>query len=77
LYTYVYLKRTIYSNPAEVIASFDQDNVLQADAARLDLMMKWITPTALDITYDGHAGTLYLQVAKYAGIDITVHQSPD
>jgi hypothetical protein len=73
--TYVYLKRTIYGNPPEEIASFDQDNVAPADAGQLNLAMNWVTPSHLNITYNGHAGTLYYQAARCLGIHITVHDT--
>jgi len=75
LYTYVYLKRTIYGNPPEEIVTFDQEDVGLPDATRLDLAMNWVTPSHLDVTYNSHAGTLEYQVALCLGINITVHDS--
>lgn len=72
MYTTVYLKRTIYSNPPKEILLFDENNVTQSDAAKLDLVMKWQTPSHLAITYNGQVAALDFQVAKYAGIDISV-----
>jgi hypothetical protein len=71
LYTSVYLKRTTYSNPAEEILLFDENNVTQSDAAKLNLVMKWETPSRLSVTYNGRVATLDFQVVKYAGIDIS------
>jgi hypothetical protein len=71
----VYLKRTIYGNPPEEILTFDQDNVAVADLGKLNLAMKWVSPTQLDITYDGRSGTLIYQVALCRGIHITVHDT--
>jgi hypothetical protein len=45
---------------------------LASQSGDLNLTMKWETPSHLDVTYNGHAATLYFQVAKYAGIDISV-----
>ncbi|MHB8411239.1 MAG: hypothetical protein ACYDDI_04750 [Candidatus Acidiferrales bacterium] len=72
MYTTVYLKRTIYSNPPKAILSFDENDVTQSEAAMLNLAMKWKTPSHLDVTYNGHAATLDFEVVKYAGIDISV-----
>jgi hypothetical protein len=33
--------------------------------------MKWVSPSRLDVTYNGRAATLYFQAVKYAGIDIS------
>lgn len=71
LYTSVYLKRTIYSNPAEEILLLDENNVTQSDAAKLNLLMKWETPSHLSVTYNGRVATLDFKVIKYAGIDIS------
>lgn len=75
LSTAVDLKRTIYGNPPENVATFDQDQVGLYDAAKLNLAMNWVTPSRLDITYNSRAGTLTYQVALYAGIYITVHDT--
>jgi hypothetical protein len=71
LYTSVYLKRTVYSNPATQVLLFDENDVTQADSAKLNLVMKWETPSRLSVTYNGRVATLDFQVAKYAGIAIT------
>lgn len=75
LSTTVDLKRTIYGNPPETVATFDQDQVGLPDAAKLNLAMNWVTPSRLDITYNGRAGTLIYQVSLYLGINITVHDT--
>lgn len=74
LYTNVDLKRTIDS-ASDRIVTFDQGEVNLYDAAKLNLGMKWVTPTHLDIAYNGRAGTLNYQVALDAGISITVHDT--
>lgn len=73
LYKYVYLKRTIYGNPPVEIVTFDQGDVGLPDATRLNLAMKWVTPSYLNVTYNSHAGTLEYQVALCLGVNITVH----
>jgi hypothetical protein len=37
----------------------------------IDLTMKWVTPSHLQVTYDGHAD-LYFQAVRYAGINVSV-----
>jgi len=69
--TFVDLKRTDVSDrPMEVLAFSVGSQPSQS--GDLSLTMKWETPSHLDVTYNGHAATLYFQVAKYAGIDISV-----
>ena len=72
LYTSVYLKRTVFSNPPEEILLFDENNVSQSEAATLNLGMKWETPSHLSVTYNGHAATLDFQVVKCEGVDISM-----
>lgn len=75
LYTTVSLKRKVYSNPPQEILSFDQNDVTGAEAAQLNLSMTWKTPSRLNVTYNGHAGTLIFQVAKCLGIDISTRDA--
>ena len=63
--TTVSLKRTDDSEPPTQILLFSHDS------ARMDLKMKWATPSHLDVAYGSHA-RLDFQVAKCAGIDISV-----
>jgi hypothetical protein len=37
----------------------------------IDLTMKWLTPSHLQVTYDGRAD-LYFQAVRYDGIDVSV-----
>jgi hypothetical protein len=71
LYTYVYLKRTIYSIPPETILAFDENSVTLSEASALNLTMKWVTPSHLDVTYNGRIAIPYFQVVKCLGIDIS------
>ncbi len=70
LYTYVYIRRTAYSNPRETILAFDDNNATLSDSGTF-LAMKWITPSHLEVTYDGHLIAPYFQVVKCLGIDIS------
>jgi hypothetical protein len=69
--TSVYLKQTKGSrSPVEVLEFSVGSSASQS--GKLNLTMKWETPLHLDVTYNGHAATLYFQVVKCAGIDISV-----
>jgi hypothetical protein len=46
------------------------DNLANAGGT-IDLTMKWVTPSRLDVTYDRRPD-LYFQVVKYGGINISV-----
>jgi hypothetical protein len=46
------------------------DNTANAGGT-IDLTMKWVGPSHLEVTFDGHPD-LYYQVAQYDGIDITL-----
>ena len=46
------------------------DNVANKGGS-INLTMKWITPSHLEVTFSGHPD-LYFQVVKYAGIEISV-----
>ena len=79
--TIVYLNQNIASRPQTEVLGFDcrgpvprpyvLDNVANAGGT-INLTMKWVTPSHLDVTYNGDAGTLDFQVVKLAGIDISV-----
>jgi hypothetical protein len=79
--TIVYLKWTRDSNPPQEVLGFScdgaaprpyvLDNVANAGGT-INLTMKWVTPSHLDVTYDKHPD-LYFQVVKFAGIGISVH----
>ncbi|PYV31777.1 MAG: hypothetical protein DMG22_15595 [Acidobacteria bacterium] len=79
--TVVYLKPTKYSNPPQEILAFSSegpvprpyvlDNKANAGGT-IDLSMKWIAPSHLEVTYDGRRGRLNFQVVKYLEIDISV-----
>jgi hypothetical protein len=78
--TGVYLKRTGDSRPQMEVLGFNCQGpvphpyVLDNAANRggtINLAMRWITPTHLHVTYQGHPD-IGLQVVKYAGIEITL-----
>jgi hypothetical protein len=76
--TSVYLKRTNVSQPPMEVLGFScsgpaprpyrMDNANAGGT--INLTMKWVTSSHLDVTYDGHPD-LYFQVAKIAGIEIS------
>jgi hypothetical protein len=78
--TIVYLKGTKDANPPREVLGFSCDgpaprpyvlnNVANAGGT-INLTMKWVTPSHLNVTYDKHLD-LYFQVVKFAGIDISV-----
>ena len=67
----VYLKQIKSSRPPVEILEFSVGS-LASQSGRLNLTMKWESPSHLDVTYNGHAATLDFQVVKSAGIDISV-----
>jgi hypothetical protein len=77
----VSLKTKKYGNPPKVILSFIcygpvgrpyvLDNKANAGGT-IGLSMKWITPTHLEVTYNGRLADLHFQVVKYAGVEISV-----
>jgi hypothetical protein len=68
--TSVYLKPIKSSeHPFEVLEFSVGSSAGQS--GKLDLTMKWETPSHLTVTYNGRAATLYFQVVKCAGIDIS------
>ena len=71
----VYLKEIKSSRPPVEILEFSVGS-LASQSGKLNLAMKWETPSHLDVTYNGHAATLDFQAVKYAGIDISVRDLP-
>ena len=69
--TRIYLKQITTSRPAVEILEFSIGS-LASQSGKLNLAMKWESPTHLDVTYNGRAATLDFQVVKCAGIDISV-----
>ena len=77
--TMVYLKQTNRSEPPMEVLGLScqgpapRPYVLdKANAGgTINLTMKWVTPSHLEVTYDNHPD-LYFQVVKYAGIEISV-----
>ena len=69
--TSVYLKRINSSQPPIEVLEFSVGSSA-GDSGKLDLTMKWETPSHLNVTYNGRAATLYFQVVKCAGLDISV-----
>jgi hypothetical protein len=79
--TMVYLSRARSANATTEVLGFSCDGpiprpyVLDNVANRggsIDLKMKWVTPTHLDVTFGGHPD-IYFQAVKFAGIDTSVH----
>jgi len=78
--TSVYLKRTdVSQRRTEVLGFWCEgpaprpyvlDNVANKGGT-INLTMKWVTPSHLEVTYNGRARVDF-QVVKYAGIDISV-----
>jgi hypothetical protein len=78
--TIVYLMQNNASQPPKDVLAFSclgpvprpyvLDNVANSGGT-IDLTMKWVTPSHLDVTYDSHPD-LYFQVLKYGGINISV-----
>jgi len=68
--TNVYLKRTNDSRSPEKVLGFCSD-AAEYRSGTIDLTLKWATPSHLDVTYDAYLSPDF-QVAKYAGIDISV-----
>jgi hypothetical protein len=67
--TLVYLKGTTGSQKAMLIFAFSEGS---PDSMRVK--MTWLSPTHLDLTYDGQR-TIDFQAVKYAGVDISVRNS--
>jgi len=80
--TVVYLQQANASHPPTEVLGFDcegpvpqpyaLDNVANAGGT-INLTMQWLTPSHLEVTYDGREGKLGFQVVRMAGtIDISV-----
>jgi hypothetical protein len=67
--TDVYLKWINGSHRPEVVLVFFHDPTSQSRT--INLSMKWVTPSHLDVTYNGHA-RIDFQVVKYGNIDISL-----
>ena len=59
-----------FSCDGPVPRPYTLDNVANAGGT-INLTMKWVTPSHLQVTYDGHAD-LYFQAVRYVGINISV-----
>jgi len=70
--TDVYLKWTKSSKAPVVVLGFVHDSTSQSKT--INLSMKWITPSHLDVTYDGHA-SVDLQVVKYGDVAISLRDA--
>lgn len=78
--TMVFLKQANVSQPPVMVLAFDcegpaprayvLDNKANAGGT-INLTMKWLSPSHLEVTYNGHA-TLSFPAIKYAGIVISV-----
>jgi hypothetical protein len=67
--TDVFLKWAKDSKTPEHILGFVHDP--RSVSKTINLSMMWVTPSHLDVTYDGHA-TVDLQVVKYGDVDISL-----
>jgi hypothetical protein len=76
LYTSVYLKRTDVREAPTEILGFSVGGLASQQGA-LNLTMKWQSPSHLDVTYNGHAASLYFQVVKCAGIEVVTRDVSD
>jgi hypothetical protein len=82
--TSISLKRTWSSNTPQLILGFDcdgpvprpytLDNVANAGGT-INLQMKWLTPSHLEVTYAGNPD-LYFQAVKVWGVDISLRNLP-
>ncbi len=41
-------------------------------SSAINLTMKWVSPTHLEVTYDGRAASLEFQAVKFDGVEISV-----
>jgi len=69
--TSVYLKRTNVSQSPMEVLGFSCNGPASRPGGTINLTMKWVTPSHLEVAYDGHPD-LYFQVVKIGGIDISV-----
>lgn len=79
--TVVSVKPTVFSNPPTEVLEFSckgpvprpytLDNNANAGGT-INLAMKWLTPTHLEVSYDGSNGTLEFQAVRYQGIEISL-----
>jgi hypothetical protein len=67
--TDVYLKWTKGSKSPVAVLGFVHDPKSQVKT--IDLSMKWVTPTRLEVTYNGHA-SVDLQVVRYGDVNISL-----
>ncbi len=80
--TSIYLKKDNVLNPLKEVLAFQcegpaprpyvVDNVANKGGT-INLTMKWLTPSHLEVTYNGRA-SINFQVVKYEGIDISVRE---
>lgn len=70
LVTNVYLKWTNGSQSPENILVLVHDP--NSASGTINLSMKWVTPSHLDVSYDGHARVDF-QVVKDGDVDISLH----
>jgi hypothetical protein len=78
--TQVYLEKTNGSNPRKAVLGFScegpaarpytQDNVANKGGT-IDLGMKWLSPSHLEVTYNGRAN-VNLQLTDYDGIEVSL-----
>lgn len=68
--SFVYLKNPHNSSPPLLILGFSHQEKNPSDA--INLTMKWVSPTHLEVTYDGRTASLEFQAIKCGGVDISV-----
>jgi hypothetical protein len=71
--THVELKWMRSSSHPETILLFVHDK--PPESRTIDISMKWITPSHLDVTYNGRA-SVQLQMVKYGDVDISLRELP-
>jgi hypothetical protein len=70
------MKRTDLREPPTKILGFSVGERASQDGA-LNLTMKWLSSSRLEVTYNSRAATLYFQVVKCAGIEILTRDVSD
>jgi hypothetical protein len=66
----VYLKRVQDSSPPlTILGFFHHEN---DPSTEINLAMKWVSATHLEVTYNGRAASLEFQAVKFDGVEISV-----
>jgi hypothetical protein len=72
--TLVYLEPTTNAKASQLIVAFSHDVSSSAHGGTINLVMKWINSSHLDLVFDGHA-KIDFQVAKYGVVEISVRDT--